>query len=52
MFGFEVYLRGRYWEVDLLRGVGITMMVVSNFVTDLWLFLGYNEHHLSGASSP
>ncbi|AEK72308.1 hypothetical protein GQS_02035 [Thermococcus sp. 4557] len=44
MLGAEVYLKGRYWEVDLLRGIGITMMVVSNFVTDLWLFLGYAEH--------
>ena len=46
MFGSEVYLHGRYWEVDFLRGIGIIMMVVSNFVTDLWLFLGYNEHPL------
>ncbi|ASJ09125.1 hypothetical protein A3L11_07735 [Thermococcus siculi] len=46
MFGSGVYLRGRYWEVDLLRGIGITMMVASNFVTDLWLFLGYTGHYL------
>ncbi|NJE03074.1 heparan-alpha-glucosaminide N-acetyltransferase [Thermococcus sp. MV11] len=44
MLGAEVYLKGRYWEVDLLRGIGITMMVVSNFVTDLWLFLNYSGH--------
>lgn len=46
MLGAEVYERGRYWEIDLLRGVGITMMVVSNFVTDLQLFLGYREHRM------
>ncbi|CAD5244144.1 heparan-alpha-glucosaminide N-acetyltransferase [Thermococcus camini] len=44
MLGAEVYLKGRYWEVDLLRGIGIMMMVVSNFVTDLWLFLNYSGH--------
>ncbi|NJE10219.1 heparan-alpha-glucosaminide N-acetyltransferase [Thermococcus sp. MAR1] len=44
MFGSEIYTDRRYWEIDLLRGIGITMMVVSNFVTDLQLFLGYNEN--------
>jgi uncharacterized membrane protein len=44
MFDSEVYLRGRYLEVDLLRGIGISMMVVSNFVTDLQLFLDYSGH--------
>jgi len=46
MFGADMYLKGRYCEVDLLRGIGITMMVVSNFVTDLQLFLGYSQHEL------
>ncbi|NJE61087.1 heparan-alpha-glucosaminide N-acetyltransferase [Thermococcus sp. 21S7] len=44
MFGSDVYTDRRYWEIDLLRGVGITMMVVSNFITDLQLFLGYSSH--------
>ena len=44
MFGFEIYTGRRYWEIDLLRGVGITMMVISNFVTDLQLFLNYSSH--------
>ncbi|NJE06104.1 DUF1624 domain-containing protein [Thermococcus sp. M36] len=44
MFGSEVYTGGRYWEIDFLRGIGILMMVVSNFVTDLQLFLSYSGH--------
>ncbi|ACJ16092.1 hypothetical protein TON_0605 [Thermococcus onnurineus NA1] len=44
MLGAEVYSRGRFWEVDFLRGIGITMMVLSNFVTDLQLFLNYSGH--------
>ena len=44
MLGSEIYLKGRFWEVDFARGIGITMMVVSNFVTDLQYFLGYGEH--------
>lgn len=46
MFGSEVYNRGRFWEIDLLRGVGISMMLVSNFVTDLQFFLSYSAHPL------
>ena len=44
MLGSEIYSGGRYLEVDFLRGVGILMMVVSNFVTDLQLFLNYSGH--------
>lgn len=46
MLGSEIYSRGRFWEVDFTRGVGIIMMVISNFVTDLQYFLGYNGHPL------
>ncbi|WP_457548487.1 heparan-alpha-glucosaminide N-acetyltransferase [Archaeoglobus sp.] len=31
----------RYWEIDFLRGVGIILMLISNFVTDLQIFLNY-----------
>ncbi len=31
----------RYWEIDFLRGIGIILMLVSNFVTDLQIFLNY-----------
>lgn len=31
----------RYWEIDFLRGVGIVLMLISNFVTDLQIFLNY-----------
>ena len=31
----------RYWEIDFLRGIGIILMVVSNFITDLQIFLNY-----------
>ncbi|AIF69251.1 hypothetical protein PAP_04185 [Palaeococcus pacificus DY20341] len=46
MFGSELYSRGRFWEVDFARGVGIIMMVISNFVTDLQYFLNYSGHPL------
>ena len=46
MPGVGAYSHGRFWEVDFLRGVGISMMVVSNFITDLQLFLGYSGHRL------
>lgn len=46
MLNYGVYGRGRYWEVDLLRGIGIAMMIVSNAVTDLQFFLGYSHHWL------
>ncbi len=31
----------RYWEIDFLRGFGIILMLISNFVTDLQIFLNY-----------
>ena len=31
----------RYWEIDFLRGIGIVLMLISNFITDLQFFLGY-----------
>ncbi len=31
----------RYWEIDFLRGIGIILMLISNFVTDLQIFLNY-----------
>lgn len=46
MFGSEVYKDGRFWEIDLLRGTGISMMLISNFVTDLQFFLSYSGHPL------
>ncbi|WP_457752146.1 heparan-alpha-glucosaminide N-acetyltransferase [Thermococcus sp.] len=46
MLNYGIYERGRYWEVDLLRGIGITMMIISNAVTDFQFFLGYSEHPL------
>ncbi len=33
-------LTQRFWEVDMLRGIGICMMVVSNTITDLKFFHG------------
>ncbi len=36
--------RHRFQEIDLLRGVALIMMLVSNFVTDLQYFLGYSQH--------
>ncbi len=44
MFLAELYRGGRYWEIDSPRGTGIVMMIVSNFVTDLQLFLNYSGH--------
>lgn len=46
MIGASIYRGGRFWEIDFLRGVGISMMVISNFVTDLQLFIGYSGHRL------
>ena len=34
----------RFWEIDFARGIGIVMMIVSNFVTDLQYFENYNSH--------
>jgi len=34
----------RLWEIDFTRGIGIVMMLVSNFVTDLQYFYNYNVH--------
>lgn len=34
----------RYQEIDFVRGVALIMMLISNFVTDLQFFLGYNQH--------
>ncbi|RLI82833.1 MAG: DUF1624 domain-containing protein [Archaeoglobales archaeon] len=31
----------RFWEIDFLRGFGIILMLISNFVTDLQIFLNY-----------
>lgn len=31
-------LRVRYWEVDVLRGAAVAMMVVYHFMWDLWFF--------------
>ncbi|NOY11238.1 MAG: DUF1624 domain-containing protein, partial [Archaeoglobi archaeon] len=31
-------------EIDLVRGTALLMMLVSNFVTDLQFFLGFNQH--------
>lgn len=44
MFNSKIYSRGRFWEVDFARGIGIIMMVISNFVTDLQYFLNYSQH--------
>ena len=33
----------RYVEVDFFRGVALIMMLISNFVTDLQYFAGYND---------
>ncbi|ALM74937.1 conserved membrane hypothetical protein [Thermococcus barophilus] len=46
MFGSEIYSSGRFWEVDLARGIGIIMMVISNFITDLQYFLNYSGHQV------
>jgi uncharacterized membrane protein len=34
----------RFWEVDFARGIGISMMLVSNLVTDLQYFNHYAEN--------
>jgi len=34
----------RFWEVDFARGIGILMMLASNFVTDLQYFANYSAH--------
>lgn len=31
----------RFWEIDFLRGFGIILMLISNFITDLQIFLNY-----------
>ena len=31
-------LRARYWEVDVLRGAAVAMMVVYHLMWDLWFF--------------
>ncbi|ADC66085.1 protein of unknown function DUF1624 [Ferroglobus placidus DSM 10642] len=36
----------RYVEVDFFRGVALIMMLISNFVTDLQYFAGYNNFEL------
>ena len=46
MFGSQIYSSGRFWEVDFVRGIGILMMIISNFVTDLQYFLNYSEHQM------
>jgi len=34
----------RYWEIDFLRGLGIILMLISNFVTDLQIFLNHPQN--------
>jgi len=34
----------RFWEIDFVRGIGILLMLVSNFVTDLQFFYGYSNY--------
>lgn len=34
----------RFWEVDFARGIGIIMMIASNFVTDLQYFKDYGAY--------
>ena len=34
----------RFWEVDFARGIGIVMMIASNFVTDLQYFKNYGAY--------
>ncbi len=46
MLNYGIYNWNRYWEVDLLRGIGIIMMILSNAVTDFQFFLGYSDHWL------
>jgi len=36
----------RFWEVDFSRGIGIVMMIASNFITDLQFFENYNAHEI------
>ncbi|AHF80090.1 heparan-alpha-glucosaminide N-acetyltransferase [Thermococcus paralvinellae] len=46
MFNSQIYSSRRFWEVDFVRGLGIIMMVISNFITDLQYFLNYSEHQM------
>jgi uncharacterized membrane protein len=41
-----VILLKRFWEIDALRGAALCAMLVSNAVTDLQYFAGYNENNL------
>ncbi len=37
-------IKGRYLEIDFLRGVGIILMLISNFVTDIQIFLDFQQN--------
>ena len=50
--------RARFWEIDVVRGVAVVMMVVYHFVFDLYFFqitdaiLPYRSGSISSAPPP
>ncbi|MBE8538953.1 DUF1624 domain-containing protein [Geoglobus acetivorans] len=38
--------RMRYVEIDFFRGIALIMMLISNFVTDLQYFAGYDQYQM------
>lgn len=40
------FLVNRFWEIDFVRGFAVTLMLISNFITDLQYFYSYSKNEL------